>query len=88
MSKLVSGRLADVPAAQTGTGLGLYQGIAGGGALVAGIWAGLAWNGTGRIPLVVAGVVAGALAVWLAYAGSSRYSPPPRDSTQISPAAS
>jgi MFS family permease len=63
-----------LPAAQTGTGLGLYQGIAGGGAVVAGIWAGLAWNGTGRVPLVVAGCVAGALALWLA-AGSSRYAP-------------
>lgn len=65
-----------LPASQTGTGLGLYQGIAGGGAVVAGIWAGLAWNHTGRVPLVVAGCVAGALALWLAYAGSSRYSAP------------
>jgi MFS family permease len=65
-----------LPASQTGTGLGLYQGIAGGGAVVAGIWAGLAWNHTGRVPLVVAGCVAAALALWLAYAGSSRYSAP------------
>ena len=64
-----------LPASQTGTGLGLYQGIAGGGAVVAGIWAGLAWNHTGRVPLVVAGCVAGALALWLAFAGSSRYAP-------------
>ena len=81
--------IADLlPASQTGTGLGLYQGIAGGGAVVAGIWAGLAWNHTGRIPLVVAGCVAGMLAVWLAYAGSSRYSPPASDSTHSSPLAS
>lgn len=77
-----------LPASQTGTGLGLYQGIAGGGAVVAGIWAGLAWNDTGRLPLVVAGCVAGALALWLAYAGSSRYSPPASDSTHSSPLAS
>jgi MFS family permease len=64
-----------LPASQTGTGLGLYQGIAGGGAVVAGIWAGLAWNHTGRIPLVIAGCVAGALALWLAAAGSTRYAP-------------
>jgi MFS family permease len=64
-----------LPASQTGTGLGLYQGIAGGGAVVAGIWAGLAWGDAGRLPLVVAGCVAGALALWLAYAGSSRYAP-------------
>ena len=42
-----------VPAKVVGTGLGFYQGVTGAAALVAGIWAGLAWHGTGRVPLVL-----------------------------------
>jgi len=48
-----------------GSGLGLYQALGGGGALIAGIWAGLAWNGTGRTPLLVSGTIVGLLAVVL-----------------------
>jgi MFS family permease len=58
-----------LPAGRVGTGLGLYQGLTGGCALVAGIWAGLAWNGSGRTPLLVSGVLVGALAVGLLVAG-------------------
>ncbi len=58
--------IADLlPAHAMGTGLGLYQGLTGGCALIAGIWAGLAWGGDGRVPLLVSGagvaVIAAAL---------------------------
>ncbi len=52
-----------------GSGLGLYQGVAGAGSLVAGIWAGLAWHGNGRLPLVVSGAVVTVLAVTLFVGG-------------------
>ena len=58
----VSGLL---PAESQGTGQGLFQGVLGGGVLVAGIWAGLAWGADGQVPLVVAGVIAGAIGLWL-----------------------
>jgi len=54
-----------LPADRHGSGLGLYQGVIGGGSLVAGVWAGLAWHGNGRIPLVISGAVVAALAVVL-----------------------
>ncbi len=52
----VSGLL---PTGSQGTGQGIFQGVLGGGILVAGVWAGLAWGGDGQLPLVVAGSVAG-----------------------------
>ncbi len=52
----VSGLL---PRESQGTGQGLFQGVLGGGILVAGLWAGLAWGGDGHLPLLVSGVVAG-----------------------------
>ena len=55
-----------VPKDRLGWGLGLYQGLAGGAAVVAGVWAGLAWRGNGRVPLVVSGTVAAFIAVVLA----------------------
>jgi MFS family permease len=58
-----------LPAERVGSGLGLYQGLAGGASLLAGVWAGLAWGGTGRTPFVVSGVIAGALAILLAVTG-------------------
>ena len=54
-----------LPADREGSGLGLYQGIVGAGSLVAGIWAGLAWNGTGRLPLIVSGTVVAVLSITL-----------------------
>jgi MFS family permease len=62
--------LADLlPSDRLGTGLGMYQAITGAASLVAGIWAGLAWGETGRVPLLLSGTTAGVLAVVLALAG-------------------
>ena len=58
-----------LPADREGSGLGFYQGIVGAGSLVAGIWAGLAWNGTGRLPLIVSGTVVAAMSITLFAAG-------------------
>lgn len=41
-----------------GSAQGLYQSVSGLGVLVAGVWAGLAWGGDGRLPLLVSGGVA------------------------------
>ncbi len=58
--------IADLlPADREGSGLGFYQGIVGAGSLVAGIWAGLAWNGTGRLPLIISGTVVAVLSIML-----------------------
>ncbi|GAA2244214.1 MULTISPECIES: MFS transporter [Kitasatospora] len=54
-----------VPDRQQGTAQGLYQGAASAAVLIAGLWAGLAWNGDGRIPLLVSGTVAVLLAAAL-----------------------
>lgn len=48
-----------------GTALGIQAAVSGGGLLVAGVWAGLAWGGTGRVPFVVSGVVTAVLALVL-----------------------
>jgi MFS family permease len=45
--------------------LGVQGATIGLGALVAGLWSGLAWNGTGKLPLTVSGATALAVAVWL-----------------------
>jgi MFS family permease len=45
-----------------GRALGLQGGVAGIGSIIAGTWAGLAWNGSGRGPLIAAGSVALVLA--------------------------
>ncbi len=57
------------PKGRQGEAQGLFQGLTGGAVLVAGIWAGLAWGRAGRVPLVVSGSVAAALAVVLLGAG-------------------
>lgn len=54
-----------LPARSQGTGQGVFQGILGGGVLVAGVWAGLAWNGDGHLPLMVSGVAAGVIGLTL-----------------------
>lgn len=57
------------PPERQGSAQGLYQGLTGGAILVAGIWAGLAWNSTGQLPLLIAGAVGFALAVVLLLGG-------------------
>jgi MFS family permease len=59
-----------LPSELTGTGLGLFQGVIGGCALVASVWAGLAWGGDGRLPLVISGTVVGVLALGLLIVGA------------------
>lgn len=54
-----------VPADQRGTALGLHSAISGLGLLVAGVWAGLAWNGNGHLPFVVSAIAVFALTVVL-----------------------
>jgi MFS family permease len=50
---------------------GAFQGITGGAVLIAGIWAGLAWNHTGVIPLMISGTIAAVIAVYLVAAPST-----------------
>jgi MFS family permease len=59
-----------LPPDRHGSGLGLYQGVLGAGSLVAGVWAGLAWHGNGRVPLVISGSVVAVLALVLAVGGA------------------
>jgi MFS family permease len=59
-----------LPEERVGSGLGFYQGLAGGSALLAGVWAGLAWGSSGRLPLLVSGVVVAVLAAVLLLAGA------------------
>lgn len=54
-----------LPAGAQGTGQGIFQGVLGGGVLIAGLWAGLAWDGDGHLPLVVSGIIAGVIGVTL-----------------------
>ena len=54
-----------LPERQLGSGLGIYQAVFGAAILLAGIWAGVAWGGTGRVPLLVSGCVAAVLGVAL-----------------------
>jgi MFS family permease len=58
------------PADVRGHAQGLFQGLAGAGILVAGLWAGLMWTagpGSGVVPLLISGAVAAgcALGLWL-----------------------
>ena len=58
------------PDDRQGWAQGLYQSLSGGAILIAGLWAGLAWNGTGQIALLISGVVALAVAGYLVARGS------------------
>jgi MFS family permease len=55
-----------LPREALGTGLGLYQAITGACALAAGVWAGLAWGGDGRVPMLISGAIVAVLAPVLA----------------------
>ena len=59
-----------LPERAMGSGLGVFQGAAGGAALLAGVWAGLAWGSSGRTPLVISGVLVALLAAGLALGGA------------------
>jgi ribosome biogenesis GTPase A len=61
-----------LPERAMGTGLGYFQGITGGCALVAGIWAGLAWGDGGSTPLIVSGAIAALVAVFVAVSPTLR----------------
>ena len=58
-----------------GRAIGVQGAVAGAGAIVAGIWAGLAWSGTGRMPLIVAGSVAAVVGVVM-FTGGRSLDPP------------
>lgn len=57
-----------VPDSVQGHAQGLFQGAVSAAVLVAGVWAGLAWNGTGALPLLISGAVAAILALGFALA--------------------
>lgn len=58
-----------VPATDRATALGIHAAITGAGLLVAGVWAGLAWHGTGHVPFVISGVAVAVLALVLLAGG-------------------
>jgi len=66
------------PPGRQGGAQGLYQGLTGGAILLAGLWAGLAWNTTGQLPLLLSGGMALVLALILAASGH-RFTPPRGD---------
>ena len=57
------------PVSLQGSAQGLSQGASGVGVLAAGVWAGLAWQGDGRLPLLLSGGVAALLAAALVSVG-------------------
>lgn len=60
------------PASTRGHAQGLLQGLSGGAVLIAGVWAGLAWNlgaGDGRVPLLISGGVTAVAATALLVIG-------------------
>lgn len=61
-----------LPERALGSGLGVYQALTGACALIAGIWAGLAWGAGGTVPLLVAGGCAALLVPAVALAGPRR----------------
>lgn len=48
-----------------GSAQGVFQGLSGGGVLIAGVWAGLAWGSDGTVPLLLSGCAGAAIAVGL-----------------------
>lgn len=55
-----------------GRAQGIYQGLTGMAIVIAGVWAGLAWHGTGVVPLFVSGTMAALFALWLSVAPPDR----------------
>jgi len=62
-----------VPRGSQGRAQGLSQGLTGLGVLLAGVWSGLAWHGSGRVPLLVSAGAAALLATALAAPGTRRW---------------
>lgn len=58
-----------LPAARLGSGLGYFQAITGGCALLAGIWAGVFWGHDGRVPMLISGLAVAGLAAILGIFG-------------------
>jgi MFS family permease len=54
-----------VPGDRQGSAQGVFQAAGGAAVLVAGLWAGFAWGGSGAVPLLVSGAIAGALTLAL-----------------------
>jgi MFS family permease len=70
---------------EQGRAQGVLQGATGAGVLVAGIWAGLAWGGDGRLPLLVSGAVGlGFAALLLATPGDQLRTSRPANRAQAS----
>ena len=62
--------IADLaPTDRTSSAQGLYQAVTGGAVLLAGTWAGLAWNTTGTLPLLISGTTTAALAALMVAIG-------------------
>lgn len=59
-----------------GRAQGIYQGLTGMAIVIAGVWAGLAWHGTGVLPLLVSGTMAALFALWLSVAPPDRGAAP------------
>ena len=69
------------PTADRGRAIGVQGAVTGAGAIVAGLWAGLAWSGSGRGPLIVAGSVAAVIGAVMLTAG--RYLDPPKTAVAV-----
>lgn len=54
-----------LPKDRLGSGLGTFHAVFGFAVLTASIWAGVSWNGSGRVPLMLSGLAAAFLAVGL-----------------------
>jgi MFS family permease len=76
-----------VPDTEQGTAQGLYQGLTGLGVLTAGVWAGLAWNNNGQLPLIISGTTGLVLAVLIPIvAGRDPHPTSPRPGPHPDPA--
>lgn len=62
--------VSDLAPEATGRALGTYAALSGLGSIVAGVWAGLAWHGSGRLPLLISGGITAMLAFTLWTAGA------------------
>jgi MFS family permease len=72
-----------VPATNRGTALGIHAAVTGAGLLIAGIWAGLAWHGTGRVPFIASGIAVFGIALVLFL--SRALTATPTEATKVAP---